>query len=101
MLEILRHALIGSPHDINALLLLFVLHLEESVLACQILNLTLQRLEIVLGSPVHKLDLSPHTLLARALHLKLLDLFLELLDRASEVGILLLQDLLSLSMVVD
>lgn len=101
MLEILRHSLIRGPHDLNTLLLLGVLLFDEPKLAVQILNLIFQYLNIVLGSSVCVFNFSPNRLLLRSFHVHLESLLLELLNGDFESCVLVLEELLIFSMVVD
>ena len=45
--KILCHSVVGLPHDLNALLLLFILLLEECDLVVEIVILVLENLYIV------------------------------------------------------
>ena len=47
VLKILCHSVIGLPHDLNALLLLFILFLKECDLVVEVVILVLEYLYIV------------------------------------------------------
>lgn len=57
--KVLCHPLIRRSHDLNALLLLVVLHLDQPVLVAKILDLVLEDLHVILSSPVDVFNFCP------------------------------------------